>query len=126
MSRRSRLESVKGPLPHYVAQYEVGKVVAKGAGGLLSAFRDGLRTSAQTQSQSSGRVQTPTSGTGQVRGGAGRPGRGRVGPKSQGGLLGQLLEGIRVGSKVESGGGRAPNRGVESGRPRAKALGRNR
>lgn len=134
MSRRCRLESVKGPLPHYVAQYEVGKVVARGAGGLLSAFRDGLRVQPQpqTQTQSSGKYSTqtqssgrlPTRPPGQVQGGAVRPGRGRVVTRGQGGMLGQVLEGFRIGAKVESGSGRG--RVLGSGRARAKALGRNR
>ncbi len=123
MSRRSRLESVKGPLPHYVAQYEVGKVVTKGAGGLLSAFRDGLHNPSQTQTQSSGRPSTQTQSSGryptqtqsagrnttrppgQVRGGAASPGRGRVG------VEGRVLEWIK-GELRESGG--VPKSGVES------------
>ena len=136
MSRRSRLESIKGPLPHYVAQYEVGKVVARGAGGLLSAFRDGLHNPSQTQTQSSGKYPTQTQSSGryttrppgQVRGGAGSPGRG-VG-KGSGGWLGQLL-GSGGGRGVESDGvrglgpGGTRDLGLGSGR-QPKALPRSR
>jgi len=134
MSRRSRIiKEAKGVTPHYQSQLVVGKVVARGAGGLLSAFRDGLWTPPTTRS--SGRVRTPTQSSGRVQ--PQTQSSGRVQPQTQ--SSGQVQPPTQSSGQVQSptttygqvrggtarpvrGRGRGPNRGVESGRPRNKAL----